>query len=288
MMQRPFRNRLFFLLLLLAASASSTPDLVVRGRVAGQQAGSQPQPLAFANIGIRGRNVGTTADEAGRFQLSIPAALSRDSVTFSALGYYARTVAVATLAAHPDTLLVLPARPQALPDVSVKAAGQPRTQVLGKTRGSSVSGFVVGKGGGAEIARLMQPRRFPVFLDQTQVYITRNQAPSFRLRLRLYARDPATGRPGADLLHESILIDSSLRQGWLTTDLRSYNLQLTEPFFVAYEWLEADVNNPRIAIQGVRGDEAVFARAVSQGQWGPAHDFNWVINAHVTSYGPAQ
>jgi hypothetical protein len=277
------------LLPLLALAASVPPDLILRGRVSGPTApGAAPAPLAFANVGIRGRNVGTTADEAGRFRLRVPAALGADSVTFSALGYAPRTVAVTALAARPDTVLVLTTRPQELADVSVKASGQARTFELGKTRAGASGGFVVSKGAGAELARLLVPPHYPAFVDQVRVYITANSAPSFRLRLRLYARDPATGRPGADLLQQSILLESSLRSGWLTADLRPYNVLVQEPFFVAYEWLEANSLNPVIGLQGQHGDRAVFQRSVSQGAWVPSADFNWVINAQVTAYGAAK
>lgn len=281
--------RRLLLLPLLALAASTPPDLTLRGRVTGLPiAGAAPAPLPFVNIGIRGRNVGTTADEAGRFALRVPAALGADSVTFSALGYAARTVAVAALAAHPDTALVLAARPQELPEVSIKAEGQARTFALGKARGGSYGGFISSLGSGAEIARLLTPPRYPAFVDQARVYITANRAPSFRLRLRLYARDPATGRPGADLLQQSILLESDLRSGWLTADLRPYNVLVREPFFVAYEWLEANSRNPVIGLQGNHGDRNVFQRSVSQGAWVPSADFNWVINAQVTAYGAAR
>ncbi len=76
---------------------------------------------------------------------------------------------------------------------------------------------------------------FPVYLQKVRVRIYRNNLPSFKLRIRLYSVDSLTRTPGTDLLNQSLVVESTMKNGWLEFDLSPLKYLVTKPFFVAIE-----------------------------------------------------
>ncbi|MDE5760026.1 carboxypeptidase-like regulatory domain-containing protein [Bacteroides sp.] len=65
---------------------------------------STKEPIAYANIGVIDRNLGTVTDSLGRFSLKIPLEYANDSIRISSVGYIAQTFAVRDIANLPDTI----------------------------------------------------------------------------------------------------------------------------------------------------------------------------------------
>jgi hypothetical protein len=77
--------------------------------------------------------------------------------------------------------------------------------------------------------------RFPLYLEKVSLRIFRNNLPSFKIRIRIYSIDKANNQPSEDLLRKSIVLESSIKKGWLTFDLSEMKLLVAEPFFIAFE-----------------------------------------------------
>jgi hypothetical protein len=60
---------------------------------------------------------------------------------------------------------------------------------------------------------------------------------TFKFRIRLNKYDNLTGKPGEDLLEQSIVEESNMKDGWLYFDLSKYYFKATGPFFVTFEQL---------------------------------------------------
>ena len=78
-MMRHLHILLFFMM-----SHQIAAQYVAKGRVLDR---STKQPLAFANVGIVGKNLGTLSDLEGNFTMVMNQSNDSDSVTISMLGY---------------------------------------------------------------------------------------------------------------------------------------------------------------------------------------------------------
>jgi len=285
---RPFSLSKFpilFVGLYSTVAAAQTAPLI--GRVQEAVGG---QPIPDANIGIRGRNVGTAADERGQFQLSVPAALRDDSLTVSAVGYQTRTWAVSALAAAPAPLrLALTEKKAALPEVAVVG----RASKLRRLGTTSHSSFVVGQVTPfnqptdiVEFAKLISVDKKPTRLLSAHIYLVGHAyqradvSDSVTLRLNFYRVVPAGGLPGERLVERSVIVRNPLRIGWLTIDLDPYALILADDFYLGYEFLPHQRQPiPRFLYGGQFGGSAV-KRTSSLGTW--SRSVGARLSAYVT------
>ena len=79
------KSGLFFSLLFISELALSQ---VHKGRVFSSLTNS---PLAYANVGIAGRNIGTVTDLSGSYTLDLESVNDTDSIRFSMIGYQSKT-----------------------------------------------------------------------------------------------------------------------------------------------------------------------------------------------------
>ena len=87
------------------------------------------------------------------------------------------------------------------------------------------------------MALLLHHDKAPFKLNSIRLYIPQNSS-TFKIRVRFYKVDPATGAPGDNLIENSIIISSDLTKGWLKEDLSKQNLWIKEKeFFLAFEWI---------------------------------------------------
>jgi hypothetical protein len=238
--------RLSLSAVLLLIYGYSFSQVTVRGKLL-----SQPdnKPVPFANIGIINKNVGTISNEDGTFSIRIPDELKNDTLIFSALGYEKRILPVADLSPSKEHVLYLIEKAIELQAVTVTGRKEKaKTFELGNRyfRG----GFLLADSvyAGASMALLIRNAYpsfhedlvYPVYLKSARVRIFKSNVQSFRFRVRLYEKDSLTGKPGKDFLHQSVIMESDMRKGWLEFDLSKLNLKIEKDFFIAFEWILDD------------------------------------------------
>lgn len=91
--------------------------------------------VSFATVGIPGRQVGTVADEQGRFQLLLPAALAPDTLLISCIGYQSSRIAAAKFLAGLHQVQLKPA-PVNLGEVTIRPGNTNLTRI-GRTRNAT-------------------------------------------------------------------------------------------------------------------------------------------------------
>ncbi|GHN03009.1 hypothetical protein WSM22_44980 [Cytophagales bacterium WSM2-2] len=226
-------------------------QITIEGKVIGQKS---KQPIPFANIGIFKSNIGTLSNEDGSFSFRIPETLQNDSVTFSSLGFEKKTLAVKAFSNSSVPVTVsLPEKAVLLNEVSVSEKREKAmTFQLGNT---AVSGGVLQTDtayAGRSVALLIDNknpktgREFPLYLGSAGLRILRKNLGGFRFRIRINDVDEKTGLPGNDLLQQSVIVESTMRSGWLEFDLSSLNMIVSKPFFITFEQLTT--KEDRIAI----------------------------------------
>ncbi|MBX2895652.1 MAG: serine hydrolase [Cyclobacteriaceae bacterium] len=247
----------FFLLIAHFVSVSSYAQVIVSGKVLNQTDGSL---IPYANIGIRRSSVGTISNTDGTFSIRIPEKLKGDTLLFSALGYSKKLIPVRFLNPDLSHTILLHEQPAMLNDVVVSAKREKNKVYQMGNR--DVSGGVLETDtlyAGYSTALLIENTQelmkhglqFPVYLEQARLRILRNNLPSFKFRVRLNEVDSTNGQPGADLLRESMVVESTMRKGWLEFDLSHLKILITKPFFVTFEQI-LDKHDRTVIADGYR------------------------------------
>jgi hypothetical protein len=208
-------------------------------------AASSDQPIPFATIGVKGKPVGSTADETGRFAFAAPASLATsDSVVISCVGYRSRGLTVAQLQ-QADRVWQLEPLTQNIEEVQVRHA-KLKPGILGSKITISPLQWTTEKEDGVDDERgwemaTVVPVRHESYVDGFHLYIAHNEFNNLRLRFTLY--DVQKGRPTHLLLTDDIQLNvGDQRTGWFELDLRKYNIHLVKGQTVAagVQWLQGE------------------------------------------------
>jgi CubicO group peptidase (beta-lactamase class C family) len=205
-------------------------------------------PISYVNIGILNSSVGTISNQDGTFLIKISEGHLKDTVTFSALGYVRRHIPVQLLQENKIINIFLNQKEEILREVIVFSKKEKKKEFdLGNRyyKGGLNMSSAEDATAGASVALLIQNKYpsfysdlvYPVFLQDAKIRIANNTTGDFKIRVRLYDVDSLTGLPGNDLLNESIVLESEMKNGWLNFDLSRFNLQVSGPFFIAFEWI---------------------------------------------------
>jgi hypothetical protein len=202
------------------------------------------EPIPYANIGFVNSNVGTISNYDGSFSILIPERLYKDTLTFTSLGFLKEVLAAKTLESKKKYTVYLNEKAIILNSVVITAKRIKEKLIkLGNISfdqgnyepdtiyaGRAVSLLIDGKSFKGELT-------FPVIVKKATLYIFLNNFESFMFRIRLNKYDSLTGRPGVDLIDKNIILESSIRNGWIDFDLSKLNFKAEGPFFVTFEQL---------------------------------------------------
>ena len=238
------------LLLLLIASAVAQP---ISGRVTDSRTHAA---LPYVNIGVVGKALGTVADEQGAYTLAFQKSLAAETVRISSLGYAARNLTLAELAAQPNVALT----PEAVPLAEVQVKGKAlfrRTHTLGNTGNAEMATNTLARNSlGGQVGTVIRLNRRPTRILNAVFNIARSSPGQVTFRVNIY-RLGADGQPTeVKLLPRDVIVTSSIVRGPITVDLSADQLVLNEDFFLAIELLKWD--NPA-------QHEAEFAFSASVG-----------------------
>ena len=242
--------RLLLLLVLISANQKAFCQAIVSGNVFNSDTHT---PIAFANIGLPGSSIGTISNEDGSFSLPVPLKSLNDSLSFSALGFGQRKIAIAYFLDDQKRTVWLNEKIYALKEVSIYAKSKKNKFFRAGNR--SHKGGVLEADttyAGRALALFIDPALnsnmpLPVYIQKASLRILRNNLPSFRFRLRLNKVDSVTGAPGEDILDKSIVVISSVRQGWVDFDLSEVHLLIDKPFFITFEQITNVTDRAKIA-----------------------------------------
>jgi len=228
----------FFLILFSFSLAYSQKTIV--GKILSK---SIHQPISYANIGVVNSKAGTISNLDGSFSIILPEKLNNDTLTFISLGFVAKIIPVNILNSNENYTIILNEKATILKPVLITAKVTDKLTEVGNRvchngnyqpdttyAGRSVALLI-------DIKNLPDPSSHPVFLSKANLYIFKNNFSSFKFRVRLNKYDSLTGKPGTDLIENSIIAKSSIITGWLKFDLSKLNFQISGPFFVTFEQL---------------------------------------------------
>ena len=239
--------------------------------------------LAYVNLGVKGKSIGTVTDVEGRFSLQIPQGMEMETLTFTLVGYYENTISIRELEGRAVPEISLKRKITQLPAVTIsdhklveKSFGIYKSHaLLHFTDGSTNQSDIF------EIAQIINLDSTPARINSLNLHVNDSRRDSGMFRINFYSLND--GRPGERLVEQSIIQTKAIREGWLTFDLREHNLYLKGKFVAAIEFLPNKKTKQPVYYEVKLGGSAKsFVRTNSQGEWSvPPHHYRMYLTAMV-------
>lgn len=210
--------------------------------------------IPFASIGIKGKNIGTVADENGNFELNILKCDEDDTLKVSAIGYKAKGFTVSEARQSMSKIILLEPLVVKLNEVVITSKKVKR-KVLGTSKYSvrNCSAFMGTDGNwkGEEAAiRAYNEKGKYVFIEDFNFYIIQNKyEDSLRFRLMLYTVN-SKNLPGETFLSKPIVFKTAVKQGIVHLDLKGYNITYNDDFFISLECLTDKMDQTKFCFAG--------------------------------------
>ncbi len=254
----------FLLSIFLTLSASiSFCQETFHGRLSDSNTGEE---LAYVNIGIVGRNIGTVSNSRGEFRIEFDKKFDEDTIRISMIGYKSLNFKVIDfknkIINNPS--IQLEQNVFAFKEVVISHK-KLKEKVLGNETESKVmiGGFTSNELGN-EVGVVIKIKRSPTYIENFSVSIASNEYDSLKFRLNFY--DLKDGFPDKNILKENIIIYSQIEEGRLIVDLSEYNIVVRDDFFVSLEWIENLGEDGLFFSLSVLGGP-LLSKHTSQGEW---------------------
>jgi predicted alpha/beta superfamily hydrolase len=241
-------------------------------------------PLAFVNIGIKRKNIGTTSGADGSFTITIPMSNMNDTLTFSMVGYDELNLPVKIINESEHKTFRLQKRKVDLKSVTVSVA-----KLHEKTFGlkENKTGFHITDGSTNhddifEIGQVVKLSAAPSKITSLNLLIHENRTDSGTFRINFYGFDGSM--PTKKIVEKNIVQVKAIREGWIKFDLSQYNIYLQGKIVVAIEFIPVKEQSGPITYEvKIGGPSKSFVRTSSHGEWSiPPHHYRMNITALVS------
>ncbi|WP_134088490.1 alpha/beta hydrolase-fold protein [Olivibacter sp. XZL3] len=282
------RISLFCLLLAVGFPFGLWSQVRFTGRVIDSQ---HKKPLAYVNVGIRDKNIGTLADQTGVFLLLIPPGHEADTLSFSLVGYKNSNIPIKNLESGGQQIIALEKKSIELDEVEV-AARQSEERRFGIKRRGLLMHFADGmfnKDDSFEIGQLIKLGAHPVKINTVNLYLLESRPDSAIFRINFYGyRD---GKPAERIVEKSIVQRKAIKKGWLSFDLSKEHIQLSGDVVVTLEFLPDQPAKFQPISYEVKlgGSSKSFYRRSSLGSWStPPHHYCLNLSGVIDRAAPVQ
>ena len=239
--------------------------------------GVDKTPLAYVNVGIPGKNVGTVTREDGGFTLQVDPQLANDSLAVSMAGYEKQVVPLRKM----PTIIILQRRSGGLSEAVVTASIR-RSRILGNTTTSKLVnvGFptrLLGSEIGVRMSLGKRARR----LEKFHCHVSYTRVDSAIFRLNIFRM--VNGKP-ENIMQRSILLSIGSTPGDYTVDLSGMSLVLSGDILVSLELVKtfsALPNTSAVFFSAAFFNSGTWHRQTSQAEWTKARGIGVGFNVEV-------
>jgi len=258
--------RLFFVcctLLLFTNSTLFGQAVAYKGVVKDINSGEN---LAYVNIGVVNKNLGTVSNTNGVFQLVLDDKFDAETIRISLIGYKSLTFGVSDFKKMilSTDIILMEKNVSELREVVIKNKNLRDAKLGNVLEGRTASAGFVNNVLGNEIGMVMKINSKPTYIEKFHAIIDYNKYEILKFRLNIY--DVKKGMPTNSLLDESIIISSGVEKGEMTIDLSDYNIMVNGDFFISLEWIE-ELGEGGLHFLADYTGSPVITRAASQGKW---------------------
>lgn len=268
----------FFVVLIVSSSGCLLSQDTLVGKVIDSQS---KESLAYVNIGVIGKNIGTVSSVNGDFKIIIPTGHDTDTIRVSSIGYEPMSIKVSTF----RKTLKLSNRIKLIPKVVslkefVVSSRELKEKVLGNTTTStSVTGGFSSNELGNEIGVKIKIKKSPTYVKDFNINIVENIYDTLKFRINFY--DIKNGLPNKRLFDKNVIVVTTLKEGKLTVDLSDYAIVVEDDFIVAIEWIEDLGKTDGLRFSCGFLGKSIIARQTSQGKWTKITGVSVGINVRV-------
>jgi len=225
---------LFFCLSMLAQGG------IITGKVKDQ---TTQEPLAYVQIGIPNKKIGTLSNEAGQFTIKSEYLEKGDTIICAYLGYQAQEFVLDDSLIGTDLVILLEGKAIALPMTTissrtlgaVKSIGYPKTKGKKKLTGwmnfpPNGNYFEIGERG-TTIALDEE-----VLVKSVSFHLAKTDYDSLLFRVHFY--DFKDGEIGMELTKSNVYAYTEAKKGWVKFDLEKFPIILKNEVLVTIEWVQ--------------------------------------------------
>jgi hypothetical protein len=236
--------------------------------------GKTKTPIAFVNIGVLNRSIGTVSDELGNFQLTISTAVGTDTFKISAIGYdsYKTIVSQATNAYNNNkdqNVILLSRRTELLPEVVIKPKNIKKLILGSNSKKENINCFYfpTGVNLGYEAGLLLKyNKKNPGYIENLNFNIKKLLQDSIILRVNLYEIDK-TGQPQANILATPIYVKGKKGDEMLTVSFPPNTFFIKKDTYLSLEWIKAGSDGLFNVDCSIFGGGGCYIRETSQDTW---------------------
>ncbi len=248
------------------------------------------RPLAYVNIGIKEKNIGTISKEDGSFTIDIPSEYQSGSLTFSIVGYYESNLSIRDLMSDENVIIKLKEKTTQLEEVVITGKKLVEKKYGIKRRGAiHFTDGVFKKDDSFEIGQVIRLGNTLAQITSLNLHINSSRPDSANFRINFYRYDADENIPKERIIERSILQRHPVNEGWLKFDLSGYNILLKGNVLVSLEFIpetEKDVKQIFYEVK-IGGSSKSFFRKTSLGQWTrPPHHYCLYVTAITDKNAP--
>lgn len=259
----------FYLVLLLTVfslnlSASSLDLPLIEGRIIEKLT---DQPLAYVNIGVVGKGVGTVSNTKGVFSLTIPASLDNEIVRVSMVGYKSEEFTVKDFRKKiaQDYNIFLEPKTNEIEEIAIIDSKMKSYLKGNKTKNQWFSVGFESDTLGNEFATKFKIRKRKTIIKDLRLSINENTFDTLRFRLNIY--DMKNGKPNKVINNQNIIITSTKKDSEvLIVDLLPYNVIVEKSFFASIEWIDSREKGD-VKFSAAYPARTVYYRSTSHANW---------------------
>jgi hypothetical protein len=267
-----FTAILAFLCFSISVSANDLP--LIEGRIIEKLT---DQPLAYVNIGVVGKGVGTVSNTKGVFSLTIPSSLDNEIVRVSMVGYTSVEFSVSDFRKKisEDYNIFLEPKTNEIQEIAIVDSKMKSYLKGNKTKNQWFSVGFESDTLGNEFATKFKIRKRRTIIKDLRLSINENTFDTLRFRLNLYKIK--NGKPGEIINTENIIVTTTKKSSEvLIVDLLPYNVVVEKGFFASIEWIEnsepvtIDENGdktPDVSFSAAYPARTVYYRKTSHANW---------------------
>ena len=238
------------------------------------------EPLAFVNIGVVNKSIGTVSDLDGFFSLSLNESLRKENIRFSMIGYRNLTQSISSFANEYKTgdTILLKSEVFTLSEIILSDRKWTYKTLGSKTKSKSISAGFTDNELGNEIGVIISIKESPTVLECFNFHINENQYNPLIFRVNIYSLK--NGLPDKSLVYENIIVSTSKETGIMKIDLSKYNIWVEDDFYIGLEWIQ-DLGNKSLFFSAGLFNQPVISRQTSQGNWNHVKGIGLGFNVDV-------
>lgn len=225
--------------IILRKQSKIKSEYLIKGQVTDQDG---TRPIPFVSIGVKGNTLqGVICNENGQFELRVNESQLNDSVEFSSVGFYRKSIITKQLLQSTNVHVMMNSKPEPIEPIIVCARDY-KTETVGNDALFPIGTLYLDTHGQQTALLIENKKGREGEICSIQYYLSKKGNTSAPFRVRIYTIDTVSGRPVDDLLNDALIVKPSKNGGWFSVDLSAYHIMIpSQGFFAAIEGIYPSV-----------------------------------------------